>query len=94
MVILALLIYTTSVFICLPGLIISQFVFGVSLKMGNFWLLGMVFSVAIYGLIYLILKDPLIADKVYLGICTVVLIFTYLLYRSDSIFYKKLIYNT
>jgi|GEM_PF-2605693 len=93
-VILALLVYIASVFICLPGLLITQFIFGISLKMGNFWLLGGAFSGAVYSILYLILKDPLMAGKVYLGICIILLICTYPLYRSDSLFYKKLIYNT
>uniref|UniRef100_A0A7V1EJ06 Zinc-ribbon domain-containing protein n=1 Tax=candidate division WOR-3 bacterium TaxID=2052148 RepID=A0A7V1EJ06_UNCW3 len=92
--ILALLVYIASVFICLPGLLITQFIFGISLKMGNFWLLGVVFSGAIYGILYLISKDPSMAGKVYLGICIVLLMCTYPLYRCDSLFYKKLIYNT
>lgn len=92
--ILALMLYITSVFIFFPGLLIVQMLSDISLKMGIFWVLGIIFSATIFGILYFLLKDPRKTRIVYLTISAILFVPSFILFCKGSIFYKKFVYNT
>lgn len=92
--ILAVLFYIASVFVFLPGLLIGQLIFNLSLKMGTFWGIGILFSGLIFVGIYLIVRKPISAVKIYFLLSLILFVPSLIALFKGSLFYKKFVYNT